>query len=908
MMRFTAILAFTAACLLTLPAYPAGGILPGIGTETDPYLIEDFADFQTFCGDSSYWAAGIYTRLTNDLDLDPNLPGRQIYTRAPIAYDLDTNYGFDGIPYQGHFDGDGHIINNLTLKGKSYCGLFGRTDSGAEIKNIELNNVSFLEPGGYCGGLCGYNYDGNISNCHVSCSIPGGGSLGGLCGANQKGTITDCKAIASISGYADIGGLVGNNIDGTISSSCAAVSIEGYEHIGGLVGFHKGELHNCYATGLVSGEYYVAGLAVHEFYPIIKNCYAACIVNITGDYSFCDRIYDECTMYYGGLTASFSYGAYYTVDGCFWDMQISSQTGSNGGRGLTTPQMKSVSTFQNAGWSGNEWVMLDGQDYPRLAWENTGYPPIPPAEPVPLNGIGTETNPYQVWTADEFVLLSWHSEILDSHINLMSDIDLTGKSIYSIGDIFPFTGVFDGGGHTISNPTMVQPGNYFVGLFAQTGKGGEIRNLNVTNADITGGSRVGIIVGSNWSKVTNCHVSGTVYATSNYSGGISGDNIGYRDDGGSLLGGKIKNCSMAGSVSGVYRVGGLVGMNEEGIVSQSHATGSVFGKGDVGGLAGMIYWWGSVENCWANSSVTAMKYSVGGLIGVCNGWIYSCYAAGAVFAEGQKHSDNIGVGGLVGYNSHGDIYDSYTTASVSSVCCVIGGFAGVNDDGIITNCYAMGKLTYQCSGGFIGECNGGAIRKCFWNIETTGETVGTTYGCSDPLILIGLTTAQMQDPDTFMTEEWDYVNEETNGRMDIWYQPPGSYPKLFWQAMDGDADYDQDVDAADAARFVSWWLTDQGDMPSDQRLHCDYNFDEIVNLADSALLAKNWLHWVIPGDLAEPWGVDIIDFHRFAAAWNAARTDQSWDESCNLDYAPGGESTIDLTDLDILLTYWLTGR
>ena len=89
----------------------AGGDM-GVGTEplTDgsadhPYLIEDFADFQAFCGNSDYWDD--YTRLECDLDLS----SAGTYTQAPIAGDTDTDSGFDGTSFSGTFDGNNHVIS-----------------------------------------------------------------------------------------------------------------------------------------------------------------------------------------------------------------------------------------------------------------------------------------------------------------------------------------------------------------------------------------------------------------------------------------------------------------------------------------------------------------------------------------------------------------------------------------------------------------------------------------------------------------------------------------------------------------------------------------------------------------------------------------------------------------------------
>ncbi|MCP4708543.1 MAG: hypothetical protein GY869_07965 [Planctomycetes bacterium] len=99
-----------------------------------------------------------------------------------------------------------------------------------------------------------------------------------------------------------------------------------------------------------------------------------------------------------------------------------------------------MSIFQNADWYNRDWFMQDGLDYPRLAWEGTGGVPIPAALPIPLNGSGTENDPYQLWTSADFVLLSWHVSVLDKNLILMTDLDLSGVTIYPIGDVGPFTG------------------------------------------------------------------------------------------------------------------------------------------------------------------------------------------------------------------------------------------------------------------------------------------------------------------------------------------------------------------------------------------------------------------------------------------------------------------------------------
>jgi len=69
------------------------------------------------------------------------------------------------------------------------------------------------------------------------------------------------------------------------------------------------------------------------------------------------------------------------VTSSFWDIQTSGQTISAGGTGKTTAEMKTRSTFTDAGWdfvgeteNGTEdiWWILEGKDYPHLWWETAG--------------------------------------------------------------------------------------------------------------------------------------------------------------------------------------------------------------------------------------------------------------------------------------------------------------------------------------------------------------------------------------------------------------------------------------------------------------------------------------------------------------------------------------------------------
>ncbi len=314
--------------------WAADGVLPGSGTEGDPYLIEDLADFDEFANSvnaTTYWASGVYTRLA----CDPNMAGR-IYATAVIAPDTpDTSYGFDGRPFKGVFAGEGHVIRNLTIDtagaDNDYLGLFGKIEgSSAEVEDLGLENIN---AGGdysrYLGGLCGWDDEGTITNCYATGSVTGSSLVGGLCGDN-RGTISNCYSGGSVTGGSSLGGLCGRN-SGTISNCYSGDSVTGgrySEDLGGLCGGNGGVISNCYSGGSVTGE--------------------------------------ASSRRLGGLCGS-TWGE---ITNCFWDIETSGMTNSDGGMGLPTAQMQTLSTFVDAGWDfANIWWILEDVGYPRHLWE-----------------------------------------------------------------------------------------------------------------------------------------------------------------------------------------------------------------------------------------------------------------------------------------------------------------------------------------------------------------------------------------------------------------------------------------------------------------------------------------------------------------------------------------------------------
>jgi hypothetical protein len=371
-------------------------------------------------------------------------------------------------------------------------------------------------------------------------------------------------------------------------------------------------------------------------------------------------------------------------------------------------------------------------------------------------GTGEPNTPYQIATKSDLLVLAADANDYGKCFILMADINMTGQ-VFTMAIIAPdtnsssgfqgtpFTGTFDGSVHKIANFT-INGGNSYVGLFGDINSGGSVKNLGLEN----------------------CSVSG-----SNYVGGL----VGYNNYG------SISICYSTGLVSGTYCVGGLVG-NNHGSISNSYSTGSVIipssplSSSFVGGLVGNNYY-GSISICYSTglvSSTNSTSSSFGGLVG--NNYyssISNCFSMGAVAIvnSGGSYSEN--VGGLVGFNSN--------SSSISNC-----GSTGLVSVSVSSAPYAIGGLV---------GANGGSIVSSFWDINTSGQTIGvgsgSSAGCS------GKTMVQMRTLSIFTSAGWDFA--------EIWdIVENQTYPYLRTEPT-GDLNHDKKVDFVDFAIFADDWLS-----------------------------------------------------------------------------------------------------
>jgi hypothetical protein len=340
--------------IISAPIFAAsyGG---GSGTETDPYQIWTAEQMNTIGANLDDWGKSFI--LMADIDMS-TYTGTQ-YNRI----------GKDYTPFNGNFDGDGHIVRNLTyttVEFVSQVGLFGIIGSGAFIKNLGMENVNMLSGGSNIGGLVGYN-SGRIAACYSTGTVIGIDNVGGLVGHNFfSSTITSCYSAGTVNGETKVGGLVGYNNGGTITSCFTKGIVTGTIGVGGIVGWNGdwsvsiSTITSCYATGDVKGNDNIGGLVGYNA-GHITTCYSNGMVNGIGF---------NC----GGLIG-WNGG---NIISCFWDIQTSNQTTSEWGVGLSTAAMKASETYFRAGWDfkgeivngiQDTWTMPIDGGYPILRWQ-----------------------------------------------------------------------------------------------------------------------------------------------------------------------------------------------------------------------------------------------------------------------------------------------------------------------------------------------------------------------------------------------------------------------------------------------------------------------------------------------------------------------------------------------------------
>jgi hypothetical protein len=275
--------------------------------------------------------------------------------------------------WQVPIEGDG-MISNCSVTGvvKGQCFLVGGLAgfNGGLIEDCWADVDVIMEQWEYsdieeCGSFVGLD-DGIIRSCHslgdITCQPDGSPlvdvkEIGGFVGYNNNHDIYDCYSTGNVSinprglifrnSWA-FGSFIGDNWGNGAWRCYSTGNIDiilgtgGQEDFGAFIGFSESPVTNCYSRGNLTlvagpGTAHVGGFVGYNR-DTMTNCYSTGRADAPG------------ATQVGGLVGYNNVAGGGVVTNCFWDIQTSGQTTSDGGEGKTTEEMNHRDIYVTAGW------------------------------------------------------------------------------------------------------------------------------------------------------------------------------------------------------------------------------------------------------------------------------------------------------------------------------------------------------------------------------------------------------------------------------------------------------------------------------------------------------------------------------------------------------------------------------
>ena len=380
---------------------------------------------------------------------------------------------------------------------------------------------------------------------------------------------------------------------------------------------------------------------------------------------------------------------------------------------------------------GNVWKKEGTQSATLTASRILNLGIMQPENFIPAKGYEEINGIYHIYNANG--LQAWAQEIiadanvLNEDVILEKDIDLTGVEWTPVGSDkntgTGYAGDFNGNGKFIYN-LVVESDASNVGFFGGLAAGGTVHDVKFANAQVTansGGAYAGVIAGSSMGKIESCNVRSSQVA-GHYAGAIVGNNsvqvngcnaldvqVTATYAAGGIAGvnyGKIEYCTLSGHSTIVAngsspRAGGIVGETAEqsgvttsGRLLKCAVDGAIISATWAGGIAGENSF-GIVAQCVANDVTVIHQASnassyLGGVVGYnTRGDVVASYSAYSTI--GTEKLISAAMGGIVGYNnnSSSNVYGCYSThVSLLGTINDKGSIAGYTS-GHVTSCYAV---------------------------------------------------------------------------------------------------------------------------------------------------------------------------------------------------------------------------
>ena len=743
--------------------------LQGSGTLPNPYLINSVADLASV----AYYVNtnaddGIYRTARYKLNTDLNLSNIEWLGIGTSEYPFDGTFngGYHTIKglniastsaetFAGLFRytgvnsyiydlniGSGNVTTNAEYAGAIAGRLMGTITGCSSSLNITGNKV-----GGLAGLIVNAYNEQKISNSFTTCDIEGD-IVGGLVATfattknpnlniHMSGYITSNYTTGNLTGNV-VGGLVGEGNGFYIANSITIATLNATGNnsiLGGFVGkmYFKNPLNTTESIPGKVSNYILSSKSTADFNAENDTSVGLIIGTINNSSVSDGNIYIENTLVKERGTYKYSASSYEANNIKIVSTQVKSDAVFEG-----------VFDFDSEKYYKNQenWTIITGME--AFDMETTfevvssGKMPIFQTAYFWLDfnagsfsgGDGSSAYPYQISSAEELALLAkllfidtTYSGYASANYVLTADIDLAGKIWAGIGYtklyyengvrtnavLRPFTGTFNGNGHTIYNMSTV--GAYSVNATNATGSNymlseflpalfgvtcidtssylqsiPTIKNFTLENVNARGGFSGGVISKAYYSvNVENVTVMGGSITSSGIAGGIiaktetTGESFVATD---AVI--NVKNCYTLVKISGVV-VGGVVGYVSN-VSTYGNTTLNIINHLNRGKISSS----GENANSYHNGGVYAYYRPVAGsLVGVTlveNLNLINCINMGDVVS----YNENPMLGGFIGCIGVGDYFVKGTMTITVDGCKQMGNVYYIFDD------------AYQSDGAIIG--------------------------------------------------------------------------------------------------------------------------------------------------------------------------------------------------------------
>ncbi|MCM3633399.1 GLUG motif-containing protein [Paenibacillus camelliae] len=708
----------------------------GSGTQEDPWEIATPSQLSGIrfmnISDQSYF------KLVADIDLTSYLQS------GGVGY--NDGKGWTSIPqFNGHFDGTGHSITGLYMRGEQ-GGLFQQLGESSTVRDVKLINtdIEVLGRGGAVASIA----QGTIENIHVTGNIQGSQHVGGLVGQLDGGTIRNSYNQAKVTGTEHVGGLAGTAVnESRISEAFSNGSVTGEHAIGGLLGSGEdAEVINSYNIGKVTGEELVGGLVG----------FLGANASIRSSFNAGNMSSSPSA---GGIIGGKDGQQAGLVENSYWDIRRSEVAQSSDGVGVQTTPMKQSLMYTD--WDFDQiWAIEEGESYPYLQGIDHSVQPdiaspilidafIGPSDRSKLTMLFDEpitivrwTNDYNLLTGqgvtirlDDLTSIDSKTMVFDlsepinikdtvkfSYVNTMYFQDKAGNSLASIDgepvdNQLILDDFFDGGSGTLDDPIRIATPEQ-LDLIRSYGDTTDVYFELTNDIDLTeylseGGKGFNA---DGWLPIPqfNGTLDGAGFAIkglqmSNRYGGLFVTldeqamiknltlldvSLEKANDTGAMAAfvkGTIENSTVSGSITNEagYVLGGFTGqLLGNGQIVNSHSDVHIKGIWHLGGIAGSVQDNSKISNSSSEGSVEGTS-SLGGIAGRVIG-------AARVGIENSTSSASISgetnIGGLVGVLEAVDMVGSSSTGDVTGTS-YIGGLVGFGNGCSIQNSFYEGTVS-----------------------------------------------------------------------------------------------------------------------------------------------------------------------------------------------------------------------